>query len=332
MVAIDGHPVQTWQGVVERVIAATLGDDVLMLEVRDVQVDRRDSLRLPLGAVGLDELTQGRFFERLGIEPVRLRLEPRIAEVVVGSPAERAGLRAGDQVLAADGEPIDEWSDLVRYVQARPGVPISLELRRDSRRESIVVTPESADGGEGVTGRIGAVVRSPPDETVDAFYRAHSARERYAPGEAFVRAVERTRDMSVLTLRMLWKMVTLEVSVKNLSGPISIAQYAGISAQRGLPWFLGFLAIVSISLGILNLLPIPLLDGGHLMYYCIELLTGRPVSEPGAVRRPAARYRDAGWFDGACVLQRSGAAIRRMIRARGGGIESRGRQTINACT
>ena len=114
-----------------------------------------------------------------------------------------------------------------------------------------------------------------PTEAVERYY----ATERYSPVAALGKALGKTWDMSALTVRMLWKMLWLEVSVKNLSGPISIAQYAGISAQVGMVRFIDFLAIVSISLGILNLLPIPLLDGGHLMYYCVELLRGKPVSE-----------------------------------------------------
>ena len=113
----------------------------------------------------------------------------------------------------------------------------------------------------------------------DIDYSSYEALERYSPVESAGKALQKTWDMTALTLKMLAKMVTFEVSVKNLSGPISIAQYAGLSAQVGLARFLDFLAIVSISLGILNFLPIPLLDGGHLMYYCIELVRGRPLSE-----------------------------------------------------
>ena len=122
-------------------------------------------------------------------------------------------------------------------------------------------------------------MQPPGPEVVEKFRAEHGARTSYPPLEALAKGVERTGEMSLLTLRMLWKMVMLEVSLDNLSGPITIAHYAGVSAERGLPWFLSFLAIVSISLGVLNLLPIPLLDGGHLMYYCIEALTGRPLSD-----------------------------------------------------
>ena len=276
---VDGHETRTWQGAMERIIGAALRGGMLPLRVRSPEHSELREARLPLEGVAVDELTQGRVFARLGIEPPRVRVEAVLLDVVEDSPAARAGLTAGDRVLVADGRPIVEWADFVRHVQERPGMRISLAVERNGERFTHRVTTEAKEGGNGPYGWIGVAVRPPPSEVVDAFYAKHSARESYPPLEALGRALERTTEMSLLTLRMLWKMVHLEVSVKNLSGPISIAQYASVSAERGLPWFLGFLAVVSIGLGILNLLPIPLLDGGHLMYYCVEFLTGRVVSE-----------------------------------------------------
>ena len=276
---VDGHETRTWQGAMERIIGAALRGGVLPLHVRTPEHPEPREARLPLEGIAVDELTQGRVFERLGIDPPRVRVEAVLRNVVEGSPAARAGLAAGDRVLVADGQPIVEWTDFVRHVQERPGMRVSLAVERNGERFTHHVTTDAKEGGNGPYGWIGVAVRPPPSEVVDAFYAKHSARESYPPLEALGRALERTTEMSLLTLRMLWKMVHLEVSVKNLSGPISIAQYASVSAERGLPWFLGFLAVVSIGLGILNLLPIPLLDGGHLMYYCVEFLTGRVVSE-----------------------------------------------------
>ena len=279
IVYVDGHETRTWHGVVERIIGAALGGGTLSLQVRSPEHPALRDIALPLEGVVVDELTQGRVFERLGFEVPRVRVEAVLQSVVVDSPAARAGLAAGDRVLVADDESIREWADFVRYVRNRPGMRIVLMVERDGQLLTRSVTPDVADGGEGSYGWIGVAVQPPSSEVVEAFYTEHSTRESYPPLEALGRALERTAEMSLLTLRMLWKMVHLEVSVKNLSGPISIAQYAGVSAERGLPWFLGFLAVVSIGLGILNLLPIPLLDGGHLMYYCAEFLTGRAVSE-----------------------------------------------------
>lgn len=276
---VDGQETHTWQGVVERVIGAALRGGVLPLHVRSPEHPDPREAGLPLEGIAVDELTQGRVFERLGIAPPRVRVEAILLSVVEDSPAARAGLAAGDRVLVADGQPIAEWTDFVRHIQERPGTRIPVVVERNGERFTHQVETDAKEGGNGPYGWIGVAVRPPPSEVVDAFYAEHSARERYPPLEALGRALDRTMEMSLLTVRMLWKMVRLEVSASNLSGPISIAQYASVSAERGLPWFLGFLAIVSIGLGILNLLPIPLLDGGHLMYYCAEFLTGRVVSE-----------------------------------------------------
>ena len=279
IVEVDGRETPTWQSVGERVIGATLRGGTLHLAVLSPGEGSRREVELALDGILVDELTQGRFFERLGIETLRLRVEPRIASVLEDSPAARAGLAAGDRVLSVDGTPVEEWDQLVRLVQERPGTPLSLVIERHGQRITRTVVPDEVTGEGGSYGRIGVTVEPPSPEVVERFYAEHGARASHPPLEALGKGVERTGEMTLLTLRMLWKMLRLEVSLDNLSGPISIAQYAGVSAERGLPWFIGFLAIVSISLGVLNLLPIPLLDGGHLMYYCIEALSGRPLSE-----------------------------------------------------
>ncbi len=280
IVAVDGEETPTWQSVLERAIGASLRERALHVEVRspgDAASPRE--IELPLEGVVVDELAQGGFFDRLGVAMVQLPVEARLAMVMEDSPAARAGLAAGDRVLSAAGEPVREWADLVRVVRERPEVPLDVVVERVGQRITRTVVPSAQAGAGGTYGHIGVAVEPPAPEVVERFHREHGARASYPPLEALGRGLERTGEMSLLTLRMLWKMVQLEVSLQNLSGPISIAQYAGVSAERGLPWFLGFLAIVSISLGILNLLPIPLLDGGHLLYYCIEALIGRPLSE-----------------------------------------------------
>ena len=197
-----------------------------------------------------------------------------IGKVESGGAAARAGLRPGDRLTSADGQPVGNWQTWVEYVRSHGGRDIVLELEREGATVTLEVRPDLVQGAQGPVGRVGAAVQV--DEDAEA---GDYATERYGPLAALGRAAGRTWEVSTLTLRMIGKMLTLQVSVDNLSGPISIAQYAGHSARGGLSRFLEFLGVVSVSLAVLNLLPIPLLDGGHLMYYLVELIKGRPVSE-----------------------------------------------------
>ncbi len=279
IVAVDGRDTRTWQSVLELIVGATLEDSALKLEIEEPGAAPR-TVTLDLQGMGVDEFAGGRLFEALGLAPKRPVIPPIIGQVEAGGPADRGGLRRGDRVLAVDGKKLGSWREFVNVVRANPEQSVEMQVQRDGVGVSLVVRPSavSPDGAVSSSdgapyGRIGAGVTSPGTDT-DYYVTV-----RYAPWTAFVKAMAKTWDMSILTLRMLWKMVTLQISVKNLSGPISIAQYAGFSAEIGLSSFLNFLAIVSISLGILNLLPIPILDGGHLLYYLIESVLGRPVSE-----------------------------------------------------
>ena len=273
IVSIGGRETRTWQTVVESVIGATLADGTLELELDEPGVARR-TVTLDLQGMGVDEFSRGRLFDALGLTPKRPTIAPVIGEIEAGGPADDGGLRPGDRVVAVNGEKLGSWAAFVEFVRAHAEQVIEMQVERDAATLSLMVRPAkvSADGDS--YGRIGAGVARPDDDFGDYYTTV-----RYAPWTAFGKAMVKTWDMSILTLRMLWKMVTLQISVKHLSGPISIAQYAGFSAEVGITRFLDFLAIVSISLGILNLLPIPILDGGHLLYYLIESITGRPVSE-----------------------------------------------------
>jgi regulator of sigma E protease len=173
-----------------------------------------------------------------------------------------------------EGEPVQSWQTWVETVRSHPGEALEMGVERAGTLMVLAITPEPVASEEGAIGRIGVEVARSSSASPE-----YTVTERYGLVAALGRAWVKTYEISALTLRMLWKMVRLEISVENLSGPISIAQYAGTSAKIGASEFLQFLAIVSISLGILNLLPIPVLDGGHLMYYCIELFKGKPVSE-----------------------------------------------------
>ncbi len=214
------------------------------------------------------------FLVKLGLRLDRPRVAPVIDTLTAGGPAEQAGLRSGDRVLSIDGQPIESWSDLVRKVRASPDRALRVRVDRDGSEQAITLVPERVSQGETGFGRIGAGSKVDPD-----LMRDYMVEVRYPPVEALGHAVAKTWEMSVFSLRMLWRMITGSVSWRNLSGPVTIADYAGQSAQLGLAPYLAFLALISISLGVLNLLPIPLLDGGHLMYYSVEILKGSPVSD-----------------------------------------------------
>jgi regulator of sigma E protease len=260
--AINDEPVAGWQDVRWRLLQLALEREEARLGVIDARGEPR-SRTLDLARVTAAEL-EGDLLARLG-----LKLEPPravIGEVLPGGAAARAGLAPGDRVAAIGGEPIETWAEFVTRVRASPGRPLLLEIQRGAERRRLEVTPEAVTEGDKTIGWIGA--------GSGAFHKVS-----YAPLDAATKALARTWEMSVFSLRMLGKMIVGEVSWRNLSGPVTIADYAGQSASLGLAPYLTFLALISISLGVLNLLPIPLLDGGHLMYYAIELLKGSPVSE-----------------------------------------------------
>jgi regulator of sigma E protease len=214
-------------------------------------------------------------FPGIGMEPFAPDFPPLLGAISEGAAADAAGLKSGDLILAADGQPIETWTDWVRYVSARPGERIDVLLERAGRQLRLAIEVGQTELGDGtVVGFIGTAPKVPDD-----LYDTYSADQRYGFWTAFRVAADRTWSMSLLTVRMVARMVTGEVSVKNISGPINIAQYAGYSASIGIASFLGFLAIVSLSLGILNLLPIPVLDGGQIVYQVLEAIKGQPLSE-----------------------------------------------------
>jgi len=277
IVQVDTRTTRTWEAVIQAVISRVLEGGAAHLKVSEPGKGTQD-LTLDTQQVVVDELTRGQFFTTLGIEPRRPRIPPVIGRLEGGGAAELAGIKIGDQILSADGGKVEDWRSWVDLVRARPGQPMQVTIARGEQRIELELRPAAVTEGGARFGRIGAAVAF-PEAAVSAYY----VTERHGPLDSLGRAVAKTYDISSLTLRMLWKMLMLEVSVENLSGPISIAQYAGYSAQVGVSRFLEFLGIVSVSLGLLNLLPIPVLDGGHLMYYLIELFKGRPVSEEAQV-------------------------------------------------
>jgi regulator of sigma E protease len=274
IIAIDSRKTATWTMVADSLIDDVIDGGDVEMTIRDTYANEY-SLQVDLRGVSIDDLAEQGILERLGVTPEQVQLPAVIGEVQSGLAADKAGLKAGDRIMAVDGRQISDWLGWVTTIQARPGQELSVEVMRGEEYLVLTLRPEHRTTDEGrIIGYIGAASKPPA---------SLFARESYALVPAFVKAVERTWDMSWLTLRMLAKMITGEASYRNLSGPISIAQYAGDSAENGLAAFLWFLGIVSVSLGVLNLLPVPLLDGGHLMYYLIEIVKGRPVSEAAQV-------------------------------------------------
>ncbi|VVE16397.1 RIP metalloprotease RseP [Pandoraea anhela] len=218
------------------------------------------------------------FMQRLGLVP---SARVTVGQVMAGGAAGLAGLRVGDEITAVDSSPVVSAKGLVDAVRAHPGQPMTLTVRRDGNLRSVTLTPSAevdpAAAGGARVGRIGAALASQVD----------SVTVRYGLFEAIGRGAQRTWDVTAFSVRMFGKMITGQASLKNLSGPVTIADYAGRSARLGLDYFVAFLALVSISLGVLNLLPIPVLDGGYLLYYAVEAITGRAVSErwQGALQR-----------------------------------------------
>jgi regulator of sigma E protease len=272
IVAVAGTETRAWNNTILTILDRALSGGSVDVQVKS-KSDQVATRTLDLTGIAAD-LDQGNLMDMLGIQPARLPVPPVIGQLESGGPAMKSGLQTGDRVVRADGEAIPDWGAWVQYVRARPDQDIQLEVERDGQIVSLVIHPARVEGNSESYGRIGAGVQQVEEDFSD-----FTVVQKYGPLPAMGEALAKTWNVTILTLRMLYKMIVGEVSVSNLSGPISIAQYAGGSASIGLVPFLTFLAIVSVSLGVLNLLPIPILDGGHLLYYLVEMFKGSPVSQ-----------------------------------------------------
>ncbi|SEQ96030.1 regulator of sigma E protease [Amphritea atlantica] len=272
ILTVAGRKTHSWDEI-NLAMATYIGESISVpLTARKGQSGQPQGYQLSLTDWHFNPETQSPL-SALGIQPYRPVHPAVIGQVVETGAAARAGLLAGDRVVAIDNQPVTEWGQLVDIIRENPGRALELELQREGQRLSITVTPDEKSEAEGVVGYVGAgvvPVKWPPEMLRQV---------RYGVFESIGRAFSQTWQMISLTLDSIWKMLEGVLSVKNLSGPITIAKVAGASAASGVEAFAGFLAYLSISLGILNLLPIPMLDGGHLLYYSVELLRGRPVSE-----------------------------------------------------
>jgi regulator of sigma E protease len=267
--AVDGTPVASVADLRWRLLKASGNDDVALAVTT---VDRREATRI----VSLSGLAasdwEGLFMQKLGLA-ADLGV-PLIEQVVAGKPAERAGLRTGDRIVAVDGRPVRSPADVAAATNAKPGAEVVFSVERGGRAVDVPLVTEATEAGGRRIGLAGLRLKVDP-----AVAERLAITVRYGPVEALGQGVRKTWELSVFTLKMLGRIVTGEASLKNISGPITLADFAGQSAQAGALVFVGYLALISISLGVLNLLPIPLLDGGQLLYYFAEVLRGRPLSD-----------------------------------------------------
>ena len=278
VLGLNGTPIDNWQTLAEGLLASSQTD--ARLEIEDAQGHLREAV---LPSDSLQMATQGSEpLRALGLSPGHPPLPPVIGTVIAEGPAAIAGLQAGDRVLAVDDEPTPDWQSLVQRIRQTKSNDLILTIERAGQALTLRVTPQFISEHGQRLARIGAAPQIDP-VIMERMRVVH----RDGPVEAMGHAIERTWNLSIFSLRMMGRMLIGEVSVKNLSGPVSIADYAGQSAQAGWIPFVGFLALISISLGVLNLLPIPMLDGGHLLYYLLEWIGGKPV--PDRVQELAQR-------------------------------------------
>ena len=272
ILSINGQAIQSWEEIRWELLNRVLQGDPVTMQVRTVQgeiISRVLDLK-GLAPADLD----GNFLQKLGLLPIQPLLQPVVGKLSEGGVAQQAGLRTGDRVMRVEERSITRWSEFVEAVRSHPGQILKLDLDRSGSLLTISITPQASEEAGNKIGKIGAAPQINQHE-----FDALMTQVSYAPLAALQQAVRKTQETVMVSLKMLGKMIVGEVSLKNLSGPITIADYAGQSAQMGLAAYLGFLALVSISLGVLNLLPVPLLDGGHLLYYTVELIKGSPVPE-----------------------------------------------------
>ena len=266
VVAVNGEPVRIWSDLRWKLIQLALEKAPARLDVQRATPGSVDSVTIKLDGLTSKDL-EGDFLVLLGIDLARPKAV--LGTIVADGPAMQAGLRKGDAILEVNGAPVLDGLAFVDMVRASPGKALRMTVVRDRQELRFVVTPIAHEANGRTIGRIQVEVPMAPDMIV----------ADDPPVKALGKAIKRTWDTSALTLKMLGKMIVGEVSWKNITGPITIADYAGQTARIGAISFLSFIAFVSISLGVMNLLPIPVLDGGLLLYYSVEVLTGRPVSE-----------------------------------------------------
>lgn len=272
VIAVNDRTIASLNDLRLAILEDAMDGETITVKVKDVD-DRQRIRSLDLqGIRGMSE--DDNLLERIGLVPWRPRFPAVIERLKEGGAAQRAGFQPGDRITSVNGETVHDWQQWAAYVRVHPGESLTVGVERDGQQLSLTVVPEPVNSDQGVIGLINAYGKMPEGFADDLLVVVS-----YGPLESCIKAVVKTWDMSLFTLRMLGRILLGQSSLTNISGPITIAQFAGQSASIGGVAFLSFLALVSISLGVLNLLPVPLLDGGHLLYYFIEFVRGSPLSE-----------------------------------------------------
>lgn len=269
---VGDKSIETWQELRWELLDYAIRKQVATLEIIDEHQVARTA-PIDLSGIESDDL-DGDLLRVIGVVRFDMPIAPVIGELSDPGPAIRDGLRTGDTIVAIDGEPVGRWQEVVSAVRSAPGTQLRFDIVRDGAEIEVTVLTDRSGEADEAFGRIGAAPKIDETQIQHLFTQV-----RYPPAEALYRATAKMGEISIFTLKMLGRMVIGDVSLKNLSGPITIADYAGQSAQVGWLAYLNFLALISISLGVLNLLPVPVLDGGHLMFYLAEIVKGSPVSE-----------------------------------------------------
>lgn len=275
ILSVNGIETRSWEKARFTMLDEAVDAEQIVLQVQGSDLQIRDKV-IDIRGLELLQSDQIDLMRDLGLSAWRPEIPPIIAEVLPDGAAQQAGLLAQDKILELDGIPIRSATQWVRLIRDNAEKQMPLKVQRDSAVVELILTPRLRSEDGETYGYIGVRNRV---EIPASVRREMSVVERYGPVNGMIEALDKTWKMTWLTLRVLGKLVTGEASVRNLSGPITIAHYAGITARIGLEPFLSFLAIISISLGVLNLLPVPMLDGGHLFYYLVEVIKGSPVSE-----------------------------------------------------
>ncbi|MCL4133271.1 UNVERIFIED_CONTAM: hypothetical protein GTU68_045455 [Idotea baltica] len=272
LLSINGTATPSWSDARLVLLDSSLNPDepaLIEVETASGSITTRE---LELGEIDVLK-DSGDPIAKMGFSAWYPEIEAIVGTVVDGDPAALAGMQSGDRVVSVDGQSIENWTDFVLAVRPNAGKQLAMVIERDGQTQNLVMTPAAVTVNDETIGRVGVSV----DQSTNVIDKSRVT-VKYPVGTAFVKALQRTWDMTTLTLRMLGKLVTGQASLDNISGPISIAQYAGQSASIGIDHYINFIAMISISLAVLNLLPIPMLDGGHLVYFAVEAVTRRPVS------------------------------------------------------